>query len=208
MKRWFALAVMAVGAVVGSKLLLEDVLGLDLEHAASQWIERPGAASACAIVGLLAADIAIPVPSSIVMVLSGAVFGVVQGTLLSIVGSMAGAWMGFEVARRLGRPTCVRLVGATTLAELEGVCARHGVIAVVLTRGVPIAMEATSIVAGLSRMGRARFLAAALAGTVPVAAAYAYAGALSHQTGSVLPAAVLLVLLGVAWIAYRCRLRQ
>lgn len=208
MKRWFVLAVTAAGAVIGAKALIEDVLGLDLEAAARHWIERPGPASAYAIVVLLASDIAIPVPSSIVMVLSGAVFGVVQGTLLSLAGSMAGAWIGFEVARRLGRPTCVRLVGDATLGELETFFARHGVVAVVVTRALPIAMEATSIVAGLSRMGRLRFLAAALVGTAPVACAYAYAGALSQQTGSFLPAGVLAVALAAAWIAYRSHLRR
>ncbi len=208
MKRWVVLAMTAAAAVIGAKVLVEDVLGLDLEEAARSWIERPGPASACAIVGLLAADIAIPVPSSIVMVLSGAVFGVVQGTLLSLAGSMAGAWIGFEVARRLGRPACVRLVGDATFGELETFFARHGVAAVMITRALPIAMEATSIVAGLSRMGRVRFLSAALVGTAPVAYAYAYAGALTQRTGSLLPVLVLLLVVATAWIGYRSRLRR
>ncbi len=207
MKRWFVLAIAAAGAVVGSKVLIENVLGFDLQPVATAWIAEAGAGSAVAVVALLALDLFIPVPSSVVMVLSGAAFGIAWGSLLSLVGSMCGAWVGFELARRYGRAVSARMVGGGELEQLERVFDRHGVVTVIVTRALPIVMETASVVAGLSRMPRSTFLLASLVGTAPIAVIYAYAGALSRQTGSLVPAVViLLAVAAAAALWFRARL--
>ena len=96
MKRWGLLLAIAIGFVIGGKLLLEDALGLDLEGAVRSWLDSAGAGSALLIVGRLAADVFLPVPSSLVMVLSGAAFGIAKGATLALAGSVAGEWLGFE----------------------------------------------------------------------------------------------------------------
>ncbi|MDO8795362.1 MAG: hypothetical protein Q7J25_12155, partial [Vicinamibacterales bacterium] len=61
---------------------------------------------------------------------------------------------------------------------------------------------------GVSRMPRRTFLWASLVGTAPVALAYAWAGAMSRETGSLLPAAIFLVAItGLGWAVYRVRVR-
>jgi len=68
-------------------------------------------------------------------------------------------------------------------------------------------METMSLVAGLSGMGRSAFLLASFIGTTPIVLVYAYAGAFSRETGSLVPAAVILTAVsGVAWLWYRSRL--
>ena len=54
-------------------------------------------------VGLLVADVLLPVPSSLVMVAHGAAFDVLKGTLLSLAGSTGAAMCGFWLGRRGGR---------------------------------------------------------------------------------------------------------
>ncbi len=84
----------------------------------------------------------------------------------------------------------------------------HGALAVMLTRALPVLMETMSLVAGVSRMPRRAFLWASLAGTAPVALAYAWAGAMSQETGSLLPAAIFLVAItGLGWAVYRARVK-
>src|SRR5262249_36573834 len=90
-------------AIIASKLLLENVLGLQLDSLAQAWISQHGSSSAAIIVGLLAADLFLPIPSSLVMVLSGAAFGTWWGAALSLIGSVGGEWLGFELVRRYGR---------------------------------------------------------------------------------------------------------
>jgi 3-dehydroquinate synthase len=204
MKRSAVLFALVAGVVIGGKLLLENALGLDLEGLVSGWLEHAGAGSALLIVGLLASDVFLPVPSSLVMVLSGAVFGTVPGAALALVGSVGGEWLGFELVRRYGRSMSDRLVGADETRRLNGFFERHGAMAVILTRPLPIVMEAMSIVAGLSTMRRGTFLVASLVGTTPIVLVYAWAGAMSRDAGSLVPAAVILVAFtAVMWLVYR-----
>jgi uncharacterized membrane protein YdjX (TVP38/TMEM64 family) len=138
------------------------------------------------------------------MALRGAAFGVWWGAALSLVGSIAGEWLGFELARIYGARWARRVAGDDEMARMRALMARHGVLAVVVTRALPVVMETMSVVAGMSAMSRARFLGASLAGTLPIVVVYAYAGAVSRQMDSVIPAVVILTAVaGAAWVWYR-----
>jgi len=170
------------------------------------WMARAGAGSALVMIALLAADLFLPIPSSLIMVLSGAAFGVLWGSLFSLVGSIGGEWLGFELVRRYRRRAAEKIVGDEELERLARIFDRYGMSVVVVTRALPVVMETMSVVAGLSKMGRGRFLVASLIGTAPITIVYAYAGAVSRQTGSLLPAIVMLVAVsGLGWIIYRAR---
>ena len=80
----------------------------------------------------------------------------------------------------------------------------HGAAAIAVTRALPVVMETMSIVAGLSPMRRSTFLIASAIGTAPIVVVYAYAGAKSRETGSLVPAIVILMAVAAAgWIWYR-----
>lgn len=209
MKRALYLILGVVAFIAGGKLLIENVLGLSIEGWLRAELAHAGPGAAAAVIGLLIADIALPVPSSLVMVLSGAAFGTAGGTAVALVGSIGGEWLGFELARRYGRRVTSRLMADADLAELDGLFHAHGALAVMLTRALPVFMETMSLVAGLSAMPRRTFLWASLAGTAPVALAYAYAGAVARESGSLLPAGIFLVAItGLGWIVYRTRVRR
>jgi len=206
MKRTFVLTLLVAAAIIASKLLIEDVLGIPLEANARAWIENPGTSGAAAVVALLALDVFLPIPSSVIMVLSGALFGVVPGATLALVGSIAGEWLGFELVRRYGQPMATALIGENEVPKFDRFFDRHGVMAIIVTRPLPIVMETMSVVAGLSRMTRRAFLAASLAGTAPIVLVYAYAGAVSREAGSLVPAVVILAaVIGGGWLWYRAR---
>jgi len=210
MKRTIALVAIVAGVVIGSKLLLENALGISLEPLARSWMADAGWSGAAAVVGLLAIDIFIPVPSSIVMVLSGAAFGVWWGALLAFTGSVGGEWLGFELARRYGTGLSSRFVGdAAEVQRLNEILRQHGAAAVVVTRALPVVMETMSIVAGVSTMPRRTFLVASALGTAPIVVVYAYAGAVSRETGSLVPAVVILVAVAAAgWVWYRAKVSR
>ena len=207
MKRTLWLIVGVAVVVIASKLLIENVLGIDLEGLVTGWLVNAGAGSAAVLVALLAADLFLPVPSSLIMVLSGAAFGVVWGSIFSLVGSIGGEWLGFELVRRYGVSASRRIVGDEDLEKMRTVMARHGAAAVLVTRALPVVMETMSVVAGLSRMSRRSFLLASFAGTLPVVVVYAYAGAVSREISSIVPAVVMLIAVaGGAWVWYRTRI--
>lgn len=208
MKRIILLIVAVAVAVIASKLLVDNVLGLDSEAWVSRWLAGAGTWSAVTVVTLLAVDLFLPVPSSLVMILSGAAFGPVLGTVFSLVGSIGGEWVGFELARRYGRDATRRISSDADLAAVDRLFATYGAGAIVVTRALPVMMETTSVAAGLSSMSRRTFLSASVIGTVPVAAVYAYSGSLSLDTGSIVPAAVILVAMtGGAYLWWKARLK-
>jgi uncharacterized membrane protein YdjX (TVP38/TMEM64 family) len=194
-------------AIILSKVVMENVLGIQLEPLITRWMAGAGAGSAVVMIALLAADLFLPIPSSLIMVLSGAAFGVMWGSMFSLVGSIGGEWLGFELVRRYRQRAAEKIVGDEELERLARVFDRHGMSVVVVTRALPVVMETMSVVAGLSKMSRSSFLVASLLGTAPIVVIYAYAGVISRQTDSLLPAIIMLVAVaGLGWIIYRSRI--
>lgn len=153
-----------------------EALGVQLLTDPTPWMRHGGALAAVLGVGLLIADVLLPVPSSLVMVAHGALFGVVIGTLLSLLGSVGAALFGFAIGRRGGR-LLERIVTPAERARADKMLARWGTLAVVVTRPVPILAETVAIMTGTSSIGWARMALASFAGSLPPALLYALTGA-------------------------------
>ena len=147
--------------------------------------------------GLLAIDVLLPVPSSIVGTMLGARLGFGPGALAAFVGMMAGQVLAYAVSRWLLRRRTGALPAAPTLAV------------VFLSRPVPVLAEAVAIAAGAARVSWPQFLLACGAGNLVYAAALALNGA-ELLTGSLLgPGLVLPMLLPVAaWLLWRATHRD
>ena len=120
---------------------------------------------ALAGVALLTADVLLPVPSSLVMIAHGALFGVVLGTLLSLGGSLGAALTGFLAGRR-GGPLLARVVPPEERVRADRLLARWGVFALMVTRPVPLLAETTAIMAGASTIGWGAVILASLVGSL------------------------------------------
>lgn len=187
-----------------------EAAGVPLLSDPSGQLTGAGPIAAAALgVGLLVADVVLPVPSSVVMVAHGALFGVVIGTLLSLAGSVGAALVGFAIGRR-GGPLLDRYVPASERQRVDALLARWGVLAVVVTRPVPLLAETTAILAGAAQsMSWARVGLAAMIGSLPAAALYAVAGAAAAGAASVtLVFALVLALASVTWLVESARARR
>lgn len=165
----------------------------------SAWLKSPGTLPAVIGVLLLVADIWLPVPSSIIMTANGTLFGVVLGTMLSIIGSLGASIVGFGIGRA-GSNTLRRLVTAPEYETSELLLRRWGMAAILVTRPVPILAETFAILAGASSMGWTRFTIATIAGITPAAFLYALAGARASDVRvGLLIFPVVLLLAGIFW---------
>ncbi|HYF93245.1 MAG TPA: VTT domain-containing protein [Symbiobacteriaceae bacterium] len=172
---------MALAALAGVLLAIffaVDGLGIRILSDPTPWLARGGPGAAAAGVGLLIADVLLPVPSSLVMVAHGARFGVWLGAALSLAGGLGGALCGFAIGRR-GGALLARFVTDAEREQAERLLARWGALAVVITRPVPIVAESVAILAGASGMGWGKLILAAIVGLLPPAILYALAGALA-----------------------------
>jgi len=183
--------------------LAVEALGFQLLIDPTPWMRHGGVLAAVLGVGLLIADVLLPVPSSLVMVAHGALFGVVMGTLLSLLGSMGAALFGFGIGRRGGR-LLERIVTPEESARADKLLARWGALAVVVTRPVPILAETVAIMTGASSLGWVRMALASFAGALPPALLYALTGAAYANFQSVvLMFAATLLVAGSFWLIGR-----
>ena len=201
-RKWLTVVVLFAGITIVSFLFLDRVLHFSAIDFLRGSLSHPGPLAALAIVGLLAVDIFLPVPSTVVMVLSGTLFGTGVGSALSLLGSIIGNLTGFEMMRRYGPAFCSRFVKESDLAKMTPLFEEYGALAVILSRPLPIMMETLSFVAGLMRMSRHRFILSSLAGTLPISVLYAYAGTSSIESRTVVPALFMLLCIpALGWYA-------
>jgi uncharacterized membrane protein YdjX (TVP38/TMEM64 family) len=147
--------------------------------------------------GLLAVDALLPVPSSIVGTMLGARLGFAAGFLAAFGGMMTGQVLAYSVSRWLLRRREQALPSAPTL------------VAVFLSRPVPVLAEAVAIAAGAARVSWSQFLLACGTGNA------IYAGALALNGAALVPSAPLglglvlpMLLPAGAWLIWRALRRN
>src|ERR1041385_1053005 len=124
MKRYLLTVVALIGTFTILFVIVE-ALGVPVLSDPTPWMKHGGILAASIGVGLLIADVVLPVPSSIVMVAHGALFGVLWGTVLSLVGSVGAAMFGFAIGRR-GGVLLERVVTQAERARASSILARWG----------------------------------------------------------------------------------
>lgn len=142
------------------------------------------------VIGLLAADMFLPVPSSAVITYSGGVLGIVRGTAVSWIGLSLGAIGGFGLARMFGERFARRFSESDDVARMSDFVRRHGSTALVLTRALPILAEACILMLGAGRMSWNRFLGPMLCSNALLALTYAICGACFRDSNA-FPAAIV-----------------
>jgi uncharacterized membrane protein YdjX (TVP38/TMEM64 family) len=154
-------------------------------------------------VTLLVIDTVLPVPSSIVMVTLGGLYGPVLGTLLCLLGRVGMVLVGFAIGRR-GGPALALLIPQHERARADLLLERWGVLALVISTPVPLLAETVAILAGASSIGWRRAALAAIVGSTPEAVVFALSGAIARdmEHATVIWAALLLFA-GVAWALSR-----
>lgn len=146
------------------------------------WIEDTGPWAWAAGIALLAADVILPVPGTVVMSALGWVYGIFTGGLIAAAGSMTAGICGYGIGRLIGEKTARRILGDLDFEKGRLLFARGGGWMVALSRALPILPEALSCTAGLVRMPFGRFMLSLACGSIPVGFLFAWIGAAGHET--------------------------
>lgn len=167
--------------------------------------ERGVTLATLAIIGLLAADLVLPIPGSVVMTMAGYLLGL-PGALASATGALLAAAFGFELTRA-GRRARWRFLDEETTLQLTRFFAAWGPWAILLSRAVPMAAEVVSCLAGASAMARSRFYGLAALGVAPLCGLYAWAGASARGSTSALGVGAALAVPAIAFAAWSAMLK-
>jgi uncharacterized membrane protein YdjX (TVP38/TMEM64 family) len=150
-------------------------------------------------ISLLTVDVLLPIPSSLVMVTHGALFGLVLGTLISLLGSLCAAAVGYLVGRYFGATFTRWLPGEGEQAYR--LLREWGWLAIALTRPVPLLAETTVVMAGVTRMGWTTLFSASLVGSFPMSLLYAFTGATATRLDNIALAFALVIgVTGFFWL--------
>ncbi len=179
------------GVIVKSAVLAVIVAGLllaamyfNLQQAfrdALAWIDAAGPIGPLVFFGLYIAACVFMLPGSILTLGAGAVFGIVNGTLLVSLSSTAGATAAFLVGRYLAREMVARRVAENpTFRALDEAVASEGWKIVGLTRLSPVfPFNLLNYAFGLTRVSLREYVLASWIGMIPGTVMYVYLGSLA-----------------------------
>jgi len=202
MKRYWLIFFAIIGVFLGLFFVVEG-LGRSPLTDPSPYLAAPGPLAAFVGVGLLLLDVILPVPSSVVMIAHGALFGIVFGTLLSLLGTVGAAAIAFAIGRR-GGPLLARLIGPQEHAKADALFRRYGTLAVLVSRPLPLLAETVALLAGTTPMSWRKLLISSILGALPPSLLYAVTGATAAGLDHMLIIfGVVLVVAGVTWVLGR-----
>ena len=181
--RWTILSLILVAMVLVPFFLFEDQFNAFAAQLASG--EGPRWLAGTGIFALLALDVFLPVPSSIVSTAAGVLLGLVGGAAVVFAGMMTACLIGYFIGSRASG-LARRLVGDEGLTRAAELARRHGDWALVGCRPVPVLAEASVVFAGLVRAPFGRFLWLTSAANLGISVGYAAIGAFSMRVESFL----------------------
>lgn len=141
------------------------------------WLNKKSPGTALLAILLLSADVVIPVPSSIMMTVNGALFGIWLGTVISLLGGLGAALIGFSLGRWM-TPIVQDWVSPEEWEQAQSFLLSWGSIGIIITRPIPILAETMSIVAGTS-LSCQQVLLSSFLGLLPIALLYSLSGAMA-----------------------------
>ena len=119
----------------------------------------------------------VPLPSEIVLLGTGMIWGWFLGGIMGIIGSMAAAVLCYYVSRRGGRPLAEKFVGEKAINIADDFIGKHGMMAIIITRFIPfIPFDVISYTSGLVDIDVKKYLIGTLIGSIFRAFFYATLG--------------------------------
>ena len=126
-----------------------------------------------AIQGLL-----VPIPSELVLLAAGMIWGIVGGGIMGVIGSMAAALLCYYVSRKGGRPLAEKFVGKSAISMADDFIHKYGMSAIVVARLLPfVAFDPISYTAGIVDLDVKRYAIGTFIGSIPRAFFYSWLGA-------------------------------
>ncbi|UCG90518.1 MAG: VTT domain-containing protein [Candidatus Heimdallarchaeota archaeon] len=129
--------------------------------------------------------ILVPIPSELVLLTSGLIWGLIGGSILGIIGSMVAGILTYYIAVLGGRPMMERFLGQENLDVLDFYIGKYGPAAILLARAFPfMAFDPISYASGFLKIEFKSYCIATLIGSLIRCVFYAWLGSLLIQGGN------------------------
>lgn len=173
-----------------------------------RWLHQAGPWAWAAGILLLASDLLLPVPGTIVVSALGYVYGTVVGGFIAAVGLAAAGLLGYGAGRLFGGSFGRRLLGSEDFEKGRRLFENGGGWMVAVSRALPILPEVISCTAGMVGMPFGRFVISLACGCLPMGFVFAAIGSAGHDAPAWSLALSLLIPAVLWWLADRIRKRN
>lgn len=146
------------------------------------WLESTGQWAWAAGISLLVADLALPVPGTVVISALGYVYGTFIGGLIASAGLILAGLLGYGAGHLFDERFARRWLGNKDYERGKQLFENGGGWVVAMSRALPILPEVISCTAGLVRMPFRKFTMALACGSVPMGFLFAAIGKAGHDT--------------------------
>jgi uncharacterized membrane protein YdjX (TVP38/TMEM64 family) len=152
-----------------------------------EWMDAQGPLAALLFIVLMAVVVVLLLPGIFVTVGAGFVFGVVEGTLYIVIGTVIGAALAFLIARYMFGARAARFIlQRSSLQMVNEEMTRHDFKVVMLTRLIPFFPgKLSNYFFGLTSFSFRGFVLGSLVGFIPFSLHNAYVGSLAADLASV-----------------------
>ncbi|MHA2243428.1 MAG: TVP38/TMEM64 family protein [Candidatus Hodarchaeales archaeon] len=128
--------------------------------------------------------ILVPIPSELVLLCSGLLWGIVLGSIIGIIGSMFAGILTYYIAVLGGRPMMERFLGQENLDVLDFYIGKYGTVTILVARAFPfMAFDPISYASGFLKIEFRSYFIATLMGSVIRCIFYAWLGSRMIQGG-------------------------
>ncbi|MFT0869157.1 3-dehydroquinate synthase [Pseudomonas sp. CAM1A] len=164
------------GLVIASFVLFEQQIQTFLSHLEHFLPSTPAQMLTLALllIGLLALDVVLPVPSSMVALLAVATLGSIGGYLVIFIGLCLGAGLGYALGAGYFRLLSSRL--GLHQRQPGQLAYRLGTLSLICLRGVPVLAETSVVAAGMQRYPLRAFILVTTLANAGLALAYSAIG--------------------------------
>ncbi len=133
---------------------------------------------------LLASDILLPVPSSIISIAAGFLLGFANGTMVSFIGMELGCVIGYALGKN--SLPAMKWLDAETRNRMKMFFQQYGKWSIIIARPVPVLAEASAFFAGISKMNFNSFFLVSTLANLGISLVYAAVGTYSLSINSLL----------------------
>ncbi|MFW9903099.1 MAG: TVP38/TMEM64 family protein [Candidatus Thorarchaeota archaeon] len=124
----------------------------------------------------------VPIPSELVLLTSGLLWGLVLGSILGIIGSMIAGVLTYYIAVLGGRPMMERFLGQENLDVLDYYIGKYGAAVILIARAFPfIAFDPISYASGFLKIRFRTYFIATLIGSIIRCVFYAWLGSSLYE---------------------------
>lgn len=121
----------------------------------------------------------VPIPSEIILIATGMIWGLIIGGLMGIIGSMIAGLLCFYISKKGGRPLTEKIIGESALNMADNVIQKYGYRVIIIARFIPIiSFDVISYASGVVNMDVKKYTLGTLIGSIPRAFFWSWLGAL------------------------------